>query len=102
MSDREITLGADELAAMLEKAVHDGAKRALKEIGLDDAEASGDVRELRVLLDTWRQFKRTAARTFWQVVARWIVSLLIAFLVYVAGWHRLGPMPFWSDLTDNH
>lgn len=102
MSDRELSLSADQLAEMLARAAHAGAQQALKEIGLADTGAGADVRELRGLLESWRQFKRAAVRTFWQVIARWTLRVLIAVLCYGAGYHRLWPVPFWLNLTGQH
>ncbi len=47
-----------ELEAAIQKAAHEGAKQALKEVGLSDGEAYDDVKELRGLLDTWRATKK--------------------------------------------
>lgn len=102
MTDRYLALEAGQLAEMLSRAAHDGAKQALKEIGLADDGAGADVRELRSLLESWRQFKQAAARTLWQALARWTIRILIALLFYGAGYHRLGPVPFWLHLTDPH
>lgn len=95
MSDRHALIDRDELAAIVEKAVHDGSRQALREIGLDDENAAIDLTELRTLLDTWRQFKRTVRKTIWQTLTRWGLGLLLAALIYAVGWHRAGPGPFW-------
>jgi hypothetical protein len=95
MSDRQALIDRDELAALIEKAMHDGSRQALREIGLGDENAMRDLSELRNLLDTWRQFKRTVRKTVWQTATRWGVRLLIIALIYAVGWHRAGPGPFW-------
>jgi len=43
-----------ELDAAIQKAAQEGARQALKEVGLCDGEAYDDVKELRGLLDSWR------------------------------------------------
>jgi len=68
----------DELKSMLREAAEWGAKRALADIGLHDDEAGSDVKELRDLLETWRDAKRTAFRT----AISWITK---GFLILIIG-----------------
>ena len=49
---------------MLQKAAAYGARKALADIGLHDEDAAADVRDLRTLLETWRDAKQTALKTF--------------------------------------
>ena len=66
------------LRALVETASEAGAARALHRVGLGDAGAGGDVRELRDLLDAWRGARRTA----WRTVVRWTMTgLILALLV---------------------
>lgn len=65
------------LQVLVEEASEAGAMRALAAIGLEDGSARRDVDELRELLGTWRDVKRSA----WQAVARWVVRVLLALLV---------------------
>lgn len=76
LSVRNIT--DDELKSMLREAAEWGAKRALADIGLHDDDAGSDVKELRGLLDTWREAKRTAFRT----AVSWLTK---GFLIVVMG-----------------
>lgn len=85
--------GADlvTLRAMVEEAGEVGAMRALTRLGLEDAAAGGDMKELRELLAAWRDAKRSAARA----AIGWVVRMLLALvLVGVAmktgfeGWLR--------------
>ncbi len=50
-----------ELEAMIQRAAEAGAKKALRDVGLQDDDAVHDMREIRDLLDSWRSAKRTAA-----------------------------------------
>ena len=52
-----------ELEAMIQRAAEAGAKKALRDVGLQDDDAVHDMREIRDLLDSWRSAKRTAATT---------------------------------------
>jgi Tfp pilus assembly protein PilO len=49
----------------------------LAALGLEDRTARRDMDELRELLGTWRDVKKSA----WQTVARWIVRILLAILM---------------------
>lgn len=65
------------LQAVVEEASNAGARRALALLGLEDKTARRDMDELRELLGTWRDVKKSA----WQAVARWIVRILLAALM---------------------
>jgi hypothetical protein len=73
-----------ELESLIHKAAQEGAKQALKEVGLSDEEAYDDVKELRSLLDSWRATKTTVGQT----IARMITTALLTALavgIYM-GW----------------
>lgn len=75
--------GADvgTLEAIIARAAEEGAARALARCGLHDDQAGTDIRELRGLLDAWRDTKRTARRT----LIHWVFYfLLVAILAGVA------------------
>ncbi len=79
------------LRGVIEEASEMGARRALASIGLEDANAGRDVRELRDLLSAWRDARKSAV----QAVAGWFVRLLLALLVLGIAvktglWERLG------------
>lgn len=65
------------LQAVIEEASEAGACRALASLGLEDARARRDMDELRELLGTWRDVKKSA----WQTAARWVVRVLLALLM---------------------
>ena len=71
--------GADliTMRALIEEASQAGARRALAQLGLDDARARRDMDELRELLGAWRDAKRSA----WRAVVTWVVRLLLALLL---------------------
>ena len=73
-----------ELELLIHKAAQEGAKEALKEVGLSDEEAYDDVKELRSLLDSWRATKTTVGQT----IARLVTTALLTALavgIYM-GW----------------
>lgn len=75
--------GADlvTLRAIAEEAGELGATRALTRLGLADEGAERDVADLRELLATWRDAKRTA----WRAVFGWVCALLLAVIAVKLG-----------------
>lgn len=67
-----------ELKDMLREAAEWGAKRALADIGLHDDDAGEDVKELRGLLEMWRDAKKTAFKT----TVSWMTK---GFLILIIG-----------------
>lgn len=71
--------GADlaTLRAIAEEAGELGAARAMARLGLEDAGAAKDMAELRELLGTWRDAKRSA----WKAVFGWVAQVCGALLL---------------------
>jgi len=67
----------DELVAMIAKGSDDGALKALARVGLHDENAVHDVKELRSLLDSWRQTKRTVRSTVIKTLTVGILGFLM-------------------------
>ena len=67
-----------EIKIIVEEAAELGARKALRNIGLNDKNASSDVSELRSLLDSWRVAKRTVGKTIVQGITTLILGGLIA------------------------
>ena len=65
-----------EIEAMLQQAAQQGAREALARIGLSDDDAPHDVRELRQLIDGWRDVKSTALKT----IVRWCILAILGIL----------------------
>jgi hypothetical protein len=83
----QITLSEAELQIMLTKAAEFGARKALNDIGLHDENAAEDVRQLRGLLDSWRDAKETA----WKSLISWVVKSILMLLlagVYFKTWAK--------------
>ena len=70
-----ITLTSAELEAMLERVGEAAAKKALAGVGLHDEHAARDVRDLRDLIESWRDARREVRRT---VVKLMTTALLVA------------------------
>ena len=69
MTDQEIEI-------LIDRAAKQGARQALKDIGLSDEEAYGDVQELRSLLETWRDTKKTVGHTITKMVTTALLTAL--------------------------
>ena len=65
-----------QLEIIILAAAQEGAKQALKDIGLSDQDAYDDVKELRGLLDSWRATKATVGHT----IARMATTALLTAL----------------------
>ena len=83
MSNTTLTL--EELEDMLDRAAKRGAQKVLLELGLSDESAAIDMREIRSLLDTWRQTRQSIWNTFIKITT-------IAVFTFIAGaiWMKLG------------
>ena len=73
-----------ELERIIHQAAQEGAKVALKEIGLSDNHAYDDVKELRSLLETWKATKQTIGTTVTRTITTAILTAL-ALGIYM-GW----------------
>lgn len=70
---------------LLEKASERGAESALRKIGLHDDQAGKDIQEVRSLLESWRDTKRTISQT----IARIITTSLLTIMA-LGTWHYWG------------
>lgn len=75
-----------ELQQLIENAAEAGAERALAKVGLHDENAGHDVRELRSLLETWRDTKKTVSQT----IARTITTAILGALA-LGAWYNYWP-----------
>lgn len=74
----QTTLTPEELEAMLDRAAKRGATQALAAIGLHDENAALDVREMRSLLEAWRDTRKSIWNTS-------IKLLTVAVLTFISG-----------------
>lgn len=73
----QITLRPEDIEDLLDRAAERGAERCLAHLGLENGHAARDIRELRDLLDAWRDARRTA----WQIVVKVVTTGLLAALL---------------------
>ena len=76
MSDLKIT--HDELEAMLDRSARRGSKAALEAVGLCDENAADDIRQMRGLLEAWRDTRKS----IWNTTVR---IATVALLTFIAG-----------------
>ena len=76
-----LNLRPDDLDELLTRAAERGAERALACLGLENGRAAADIRDLRGLIEAWREARRTAWQTTVKVVT---TGVLAALLVGVA------------------
>jgi len=74
----DISLSAAELEEMLDRAARRGSKHALEAVGLCDENAADDIRQMRSLLDAWRDTRKS----IWSTTVR---ILTVATLTFIAG-----------------
>ncbi|MCF8473086.1 MAG: DUF6127 family protein [Emcibacter sp.] len=67
----------ENIYLLIAQASEEGAARALAQLGLSDENAGHDISELRDLLDSWRDTKKTAR----QAVIRWLMRLCFSALM---------------------
>lgn len=67
----------EDFDELLDRAAERGAERVLAHLGLENGHAARDIRELRDLLEAWRDARRTA----WQTAVKVITTGLLAALL---------------------
>jgi hypothetical protein len=75
--NRALNLRPEDLDQLLTKAAEKGAERCLAHLGLENGHAARDIRELRDLLDAWRDARRTAWQTIIKVATTGILTAII-------------------------
>lgn len=72
-----LLLRKEDFDDLLERAAERGAERCLAHLGLENGHAAKDIRELRDLLEAWRDARRTAWQTTVKVVTTGILAALL-------------------------
>ena len=73
-----LNLRPDDLDELLTRAAEKGAERALAALGLENGHAAKDIRDLRGLIEAWRQARQTAWQTFIKLLT---TGVLVALMV---------------------
>ena len=72
-----LLLRREDFDELLAHAAERGAERVLAHLGLENGHAARDIRELRDLLEAWRDARRTAWQTTVKVVTTGILAALL-------------------------
>lgn len=72
-----LLLRKEDFDDLLNRAAQRGAERVLSHLGLENGHAARDIRELRDLLDAWRDARRTAWQTTVKVITTGILAALL-------------------------
>jgi len=75
-----ISIRPEDLDDLLTHAAERGAERCLAHLGLENGHAAADIRDLRGLIEAWRQARQTAWQTTVKVVTTGILAALIVGL----------------------
>ena len=75
--NQQPALDAQTLNELLTQAAQRGAERALVQLGLENGSAARDIRDLRSLIDAWREARRTAWQTTIKVVTTAVLAMLL-------------------------
>lgn len=77
-----ITIPHDEFEELLNRAAERGAERVLAHLGLENGHAARDVRDLRNLLEAWRDARRTAWQTMVKVITTGVLAALLLGIAF--------------------
>jgi hypothetical protein len=72
-----LLLRKEEFDDMLDRAAERGAERCLARLGLENGHAARDIRELRDLIEAWREARHTAWQTFVKFLTTGILAALL-------------------------
>ncbi|MBK1674622.1 hypothetical protein CKO35_15255 [Ectothiorhodospira shaposhnikovii] len=77
LTENIILLRREDFDELLVHAAERGADRCLAHLGLENGGAARDIRDLRDLLDAWRDARHTAWLTTIKVVTTGILAVLL-------------------------
>lgn len=72
-----LLLRKEDFDELLAHAAERGAERVLSHLGLENGHAARDIRELRDLLEAWRDARHTAWQTFVKVLTTGLLAALL-------------------------
>lgn len=78
-------ISPEDLDTILERAAERGADSALRKVGLHDEHAGRDMAEVRDLLDSWRETKKTISQTIAKIITTGILAIMA-----MGTWHYWG------------
>jgi hypothetical protein len=72
-----VLLRKEDFEDLLDRAAERGAERCLAHLGMENGHAARDIRDLRDLLEAWRDARRTAWQTAVKVATTGILAALL-------------------------
>ena len=72
-----VVIPKEEFEDLLNRAAERGAEKVLAHLGLENGHAASDIRELRNLLDAWRDTRKTAWQTIIKVITTGALAVLL-------------------------
>lgn len=77
VGENRLLLRQEDFEELLSHAAERGAARALSHLGLENGHAARDIRDLRDLIEAWREARHTAWQTFIRVLTTGILAALL-------------------------
>jgi hypothetical protein len=75
-----------QMKLLIAEASREGARRALEEIGIRDEDDIESIREVRGLIEAWRQVKKGFLQQLGRMLAIAILAAIASFLVAKGWW----------------
>jgi hypothetical protein len=72
-----LSMRQEDLDELLTRAAERGAERCLAHLGLENGHAARDIRELRDLLEAWREARHTAWQTIIKVATTGLLAVIL-------------------------
>ena len=72
-----LLLRKEDFDDLLDRAAERGAERCLAHLGLENGHAARDIRELRDLLEAWREARHTAWQTIITVATTGLLAVIL-------------------------
>jgi hypothetical protein len=72
-----ISLPQNDFENLLDVAAQRGAERCLAHLGLENGHAAADIRDLRSLIESWRDARRTAWQTAVKVITTGVLAAIL-------------------------
>ena len=72
-----VAMPEEEFEDLLGRVAERGARAALATVGLENGHAARDIRDLRDLIEAWREARHTAWQTFIRVLTTGVLAALL-------------------------
>ncbi len=77
LAENMMLVRTEDFEELLNHAAERGAERVLSHLGLENGHAARDIRDLRDLIEAWREARHTAWQTFIRVLTTGILAALL-------------------------